>query len=470
MKDGVVIFGASGGAVKVIKTLKNLGIIIQFLVDNDTNKHGKMVEGLAVKSPDVLLDSGAAYKIIIASMYHGEIKEQLLQMGIGIENIRLKEEYILEYIDIHRNDFFYPKVTMSGTDIHDNIIIDLSEGIILGGIEKWGITLAEGLREQKRKVKIFTVKDERNMDIKGEISYFDLSYERYIDSVKELVGAVIAQLPCTIVINRINQIFMAAYIVKRYFSDEIKIISVLHSDFSRMYEQNLLVQDSLDVILCVSKDVACNAIHLYNLESKKVHFKDSPIIYEEKFEKKYSKETEPIVIGYAARLEKSQKRADLLIPLIEKLEEYRLNYILFVAGGGSFFNSIYEYIRKHLLEHKVILCGIIPFNEMSCFWKQCDICINLSDIEGIGLSMLEAMALGVVPVVTDTAGASDFITNGENGYINNLRDVEGIAKDIYGLSIERNKLHKFGDKSREIIKRKCNLREYIEYIGKLLKS
>lgn len=46
--DNIVIFGASGGAVKVAKTLKNLKIDFRYFVDNDKNKWGKVVEGKVV--------------------------------------------------------------------------------------------------------------------------------------------------------------------------------------------------------------------------------------------------------------------------------------------------------------------------------------------------------------------------------------------------------------------------------------
>ena len=42
--DKIVIFGASGGAVKVAKTLKNLGMDFLCFVDNDKNKWGTTVE------------------------------------------------------------------------------------------------------------------------------------------------------------------------------------------------------------------------------------------------------------------------------------------------------------------------------------------------------------------------------------------------------------------------------------------
>ena len=46
---------------------------------------------------------------------------------------------------------------------------------------------------------------------------------------------------------------------------------------------------------------------------------------------------------------------------------------------------------------------------MAEFWKDADIVISLSDSEGMGLSILEGMSYGLVPVVTKTAGIGDFV-------------------------------------------------------------
>lgn len=468
--DKIVIFGASTGAIKVAKSIRDIGLNIEFFVDNDRSKQGSTIDGISVKNPSALLDNSSSYKIIIASIYHDEIKNQLLHLGIEPDNIILKEKYIQEYIDYNIDEFISEKKIITNKKAKENIVIDLSEGIKLGGLENWSLTLSRGLYTRKKQVAIFTLNSEESINAKEKVIYFNLSYEQYKTSVKELVDAIVTQLPCTIIINRINQTFMAAYIVKRLFKDQIKIISVIHSDFSRMYEQNALFQDYVDAILCVSNDVAQKCINSYGIDRKKVYYKDSPIIYEEGFQKSYSKDKEPIIIGYGARLEKAQKRADLLLPLIERLEELKVNYILHIAGRGGYFNTIQDHIRKHSLEQKVILYGAIPFDKMSNFWKRCDIFINLSDIEGIGLSMLEAMALGLVPIVTNTAGASSFITNGVNGYIHNIRDVEEIAKCIYVLSNNKDKLPVLGDNARNIIRERCNIEEYLDFIENLIED
>lgn len=93
--ENIVIFGASGGAIKVAHTLRNLDIDFQYFVDNDKNKWGKIVEGKEVKSPEVLKNT--TDRILIASDYQDEIEQQLSEWGI-LNRIILKEECIFDYL------------------------------------------------------------------------------------------------------------------------------------------------------------------------------------------------------------------------------------------------------------------------------------------------------------------------------------------------------------------------------------
>nr|WP_294492579.1 glycosyltransferase [uncultured Anaerosporobacter sp.] len=462
----IIIFGASSGAAKVGDMIESIGLNVEFYVDNDSKKFETMFHGRSIKNPRILCDLKQDYNIIIASIYHDEIKQQLIDMGIDEKCIILKEQIVMNYINTHLGEIIGTPLDISNKYNNRKILIDLGDGIILGGIEKWGLDLANALSSRSCNVTVLAkkLKKEIPVEIKCSIKYYNFDYKQYIEEIKIIVQEIISQLPCTIIVNKIDFIFMASYIVKKYYPNKINIISVLHSDFTRMYEQNQLVQDSVDEIICVSNDLKIKLINKYKLKSEKVFFKDSPISPKSYYEKKYSEKSSSIIIGYGGRLEKAQKRADLLIPLIEKLNESCINYKLYIAGEGSQYDKINNYITSQRLETKIKLYGMIPFDQMENFWSQCDIFISLSDIEGIGLSMLEAMSLGVVPVVTDTAGAKSFITNGVNGFVNDLGDLDGIINCIMTLNNDREKMKKYGQLSKKIIRERCNMTEYCDFI------
>jgi glycosyltransferase involved in cell wall biosynthesis len=174
--------------------------------------------------------------------------------------------------------------------------------------------------------------------------------------------------------------------------------------------------------------------------------------------------TKPICIGFAARIAKAQKRADLLIPLIQGLEEKHINYKLSIAGDGPYSPIIEEYVRENNISDRVHLLGQIDRENINDFWKEQDIFISLSEYEGSSLSMLEAMSYGVVPVETRVSGANEFIETGINGFICETGNVTQMLQYIFYLEQNRELFREFGSIGRETIRVKCNKEDYINYI------
>lgn len=106
--------------------------------------------------------------------------------------------------------------------------------------------------------------------------------------------------------------------------------------------------------------------------------------------------------------------------------------------------------------------------ELINFLLQQDIYLNLSDYEGTSLTMLEAMACGCVPIVTNVSGVDAFINNLENGFISDIGDIENIANSILYLNINRTLLNEYGIKCAVIVSCRCDLTDYINYIEKLI--
>jgi N-acetyl-alpha-D-glucosaminyl L-malate synthase BshA len=56
-----------------------------------------------------------------------------------------------------------------------------------------------------------------------------------------------------------------------------------------------------------------------------------------------------------------------------------------------------------------------------------------SELESFGLAALEAMACGVVPVVTNVGGVPELITHGEDGFLEPVGDIAAHAGDVIRL-------------------------------------
>lgn len=89
------------------------------------------------------------------------------------------------------------------------------------------------------------------------------------------------------------------------------------------------------------------------------------------------------------------------------------------------------------MEDRVHILGWISPTDMAGFWAKQDIYLNVSESEGMSLSMLEAMACGCVPVVTDVSGVDDVIHNGENGFVVPVDRLIEIADKIEAINNDR---------------------------------
>ncbi|RDU22812.1 glycosyltransferase family 4 protein [Anaerosacchariphilus polymeriproducens] len=466
----IIIFGASSGGMKVAQAFSSMNIPVKYFVDNESRKWGNKIEEKEICSPISLENGKQEFQIIIASEYQNEIEEQLKSMNL-LSNLLLKEEVIMDYVLDHLHEFPRLKNLTSLEESSENIIFDMLDGFELGGIENWSYLAALGLKKRNYNVLLYSNITEKKpvKELIDHVKPFDTDFKRYWSLIHELVESIVEQLPCTLMINKQRQLLIAGSIVKRLYPNQLKIISVLHNDRIDIYRRQEFMKNEVDKIACVSNDIKEKMVHEFGVDENKVFYKESPVHFEPVLQRSYSLDTnKSIQIGYAARLEKVQKRVDLFVPLINMLEDKRVNYQLHIAGTGSYEEKLKDYIYRNQLQNKVVMHGFLTKEKMQGFWKNSDIFLNLSDYEGVGLSMLEAMSYGCVPVVTQVAGSVEFITDGVNGYLCQTGNVDQLVSGIMKLETDRENLIKFGEICRKKIELKCSENDYIDYLEQLI--
>lgn len=167
-----------------------------------------------------------------------------------------------------------------------------------------------------------------------------------------------------------------------------------------------------------------------------------------------------IHIGYAGRLEVSSKRADLIIKLIEQLELKDIMYEFHIAGTGKYFYELQNFVFEKRLENKVFLHGQLLREKMPEFWKNKDVFVSTSDKEGTCISMIEAMASGVVPVVTEFSSSKEYVKIPDNGYVVSYGDMKAMANQIEKLYKHPERIIEKGKKCSEYIKTHCGYDSY----------
>jgi len=129
--------------------------------------------------------------------------------------------------------------------------------------------------------------------------------------------------------------------------------------------------------------------------------------------------------------------------LIESIEALRLARSrgvaarLVLAGTGAEEARLRQYVRDAGLVRDVTFVGPAYGDLKARLLSQADVLLLPSYSEGLPYSLLEAMAAGVVPVVTPVGAIPDVVSDGEHGVLVPPRDAEAIAQALAKLAADR---------------------------------
>ena len=99
-----------------------------------------------------------------------------------------------------------------------------------------------------------------------------------------------------------------------------------------------------------------------------------------------------------------------------------------IAGEGELQAALVQQIRHHHLEKHVILAGFRP--DILSLHKAFDVFVMSSVTEGLGTSLLDAMACARPVVATSVGGIPEVVVDGETGFLVPPRDPEALAAAI----------------------------------------
>jgi glycosyltransferase involved in cell wall biosynthesis len=119
------------------------------------------------------------------------------------------------------------------------------------------------------------------------------------------------------------------------------------------------------------------------------------------------------------------KRAELLLPLAERLKSRNDGMVIDVVGRGAEAGSLAEAVSAAGLEGQLRLRGFLSETDKRKAVAGAVLHLNTSSGEGWGLCVLEAAAFGVPTVAFDVDGLRDSVLDGRTGWL--VRDGEEFA-------------------------------------------
>ncbi len=459
------LFGIGREAEKYYSIMIALHEKPDYAFDNSKQKQGTFFHDIEILSPERLSDIDC--EIVISCGFKEAITAQLSEMGLENKIIDL-DMLMRKAIEDYANGYISNMADIPQRE--ENIVIDAFDGIGWGGMEIWSYEVARELLARGLPVRVFGSDEQVHPDeeIEKIIVRRPLNRQDVFCTVEGIIKELERMLPFILIDNWSEYVLYAAFILKKVYPESVKIISMQHNDVQSLYEKKMLWEDVFERLSGVSKRINYKLTNQYGVSQKKIFYKENFLTFEKTQVRRSKKEGTPIIIGWGARLERYQKRADLIAPFIETIEDSGISYTLNIAGNGPMYTEIYDYVQKNGLEDHVNVLGAIPQREMVDFWENQDIYLNLSDFEGCSLAMLEAMSVGCVPVVTNVSGTDEFVFDKETGFCVEVENVKAIIDKIVFLSEHLDELIRMSVNASEIVRSRCQKSDYVEYLEKVI--
>ena len=119
------------------------------------------------------------------------------------------------------------------------------------------------------------------------------------------------------------------------------------------------------------------------------------------------------ILLFVGRLDTYKRPLDL-VPLLAALPE---NWQAVVIGSGALAETLKGEMQAAGLDHRWVHIPSVPNTQVHAYYHACDVFVNFNDHEIFGMSLLEAMYAGCVPVARHAPGPDQIIEDGISGLL-----------------------------------------------------
>ena len=135
-----------------------------------------------------------------------------------------------------------------------------------------------------------------------------------------------------------------------------------------------------------------------------------------------------------------EKNIVFLLNVVKELKEKLPKFKFLLVGDGPDFDEYKQIIKEYGIEDKVIMTGKVPWEEVPYYYHLADIFLTASHTETQGLTVIEAMASGSVPICIKDESFENAIIDKVDGMLFNTE--EECINIITKLYNDRNLLKK----------------------------
>ncbi len=169
------------------------------------------------------------------------------------------------------------------------------------------------------------------------------------------------------------------------------------------------------------------------------------------------------------RLHKKLYRVDKIILAFAELCNKKLidsEYKLIVAAAGSETEDLQKLAKEHNVENNVEFTGMLDYAKLVELYQKSAVFVSVPESDGTASSLLESMAYGCIPVLSNLPANLEWVLDGINGFIApNLQNLSAQILAAVQLSQDEEKHQKLYEFNYQVIKQKAlfdnNIQKFI---------
>lgn len=255
--------------------------------------------------------------------------------------------------------------------------------------------------------------------------------------------------------------------VHSHIADELKGKATFGLRDRFLWVRERLTRNRVDHFICVSEKLGklllVNGIYPSKITviENGVELPDLRITgdYNRLVREEFSIQDDEILVATIGRLV-PVKNHTLFLKAAREVARIKPNVKFIVVGDGILLNSLRAKVTDWDLDDRVIFAGWR--NDVQRLLCATDIYVICSLVEGLNLSVLEAMACGVPVVGTDVKGVSDIVLDHETGILTPSNNVDALASAIVELAGNTVLAKKMGASGRQLIEDRYSVRTMVD--------
>jgi glycosyltransferase involved in cell wall biosynthesis len=321
----------------------------------------------------------------------------------------------------------------------------ITGGLKMGGTTTFLCNIASGMKARGIPCVVYSFTSYNPMASDFERLGIDLricdDHAWLYEECMEFVLGGLKEFQPTVVVGSLGPI---SFEVLRHAPKGVLRLAMVQSDDPGVYKAVCPYTEWVDGLVGVSRRVVETFVDYPKLATLRPIYLPYGIPVPEKPVDRDFARSDRLRILYLGRLEYGQKRVHLFPQILKDLIQSGIPFHWTIAGIGGKQEELQRDMKAAMAEasplQTVEFTGAVAYGDVPELLQQQDVYLLTSDFEGLPLSLLEAMAVGVCPVVSDLPSGVCEVVSDRTGILVNPDDVSGYAKAIIHLHHHRDEL------------------------------